>query len=197
MQVTLFVPYSNGDCVEGFKYDKPIDRNTYAKIMVNSYKKYRDGVDTMMSNDMLGQNIARNYFTKERAKYKQQTFYYQPVECKVFDMDNRPENIDNLLSYYNSGEQFIVIMALLNLSSADPSGELESDVKSWVKESLKINKTNKMTEEEKIASLTKKSLKIRFKDSKSSAILRDCKMIEVYSRNKFALLVEKIELVKE
>ena len=54
-----------------------------------------------------------------------------------------------------------------------------------------------MTEDEKIKSLSKKSLKLKFKDSKSSAILKNCKMIEVYSRNKFALLVESIDFVQE
>jgi len=90
-----------------------------------------------------------------------------------------------------------VIIALLNLSSADESGELESDIKAWTRESVKINRTNKMTEDEKIKSLSKKSLKLKFKDSKSSAILKNCKMIEVYSRNKFALLVESIDFVQE
>ena len=198
MRAVLYVPYSNGDCRNGFKYDKVIDQKSYAKAMVDSYNQHKDGVDFMvMNNNGIGMNIARNPFRKERVSYNQQTFYYQPVEAKVFDIDGKDESIDELLQFYKTGEQFIVIVALLNLSSADESGELESDVKSWISETVKINRSNKMDEDEKLKSLSKKSLKLRFKDSNHSAILRNCKMVEVYSRNKFALLVEKIDFIKE
>lgn len=199
MRAVLYVPYSNGDCRNGFKYDKVIDQKTYAKAMVDSYKQHRDGIDTMvMYNDGIGRNLARNPFRKERVSYNQQTFYYQPVEAKVFDIDGKDQNIEELLHYHKTGEQFIVIVALLNLSSADESGELESDVKSWISETVKINRCNKMDEDEKIKSLSKKSLKLKFKGSdQNCAIMRNCKMVEAYSRNKFALLVEKIEFFKE
>ena len=197
MRAVLYVPYSNGDARNGFKYDKEISQKEYANAMVEYYNQHKDGIDSVFMSKGLGRNIAVNPFRKERVKYNQQTFYYQPVEAKVFDIDGKDEKIDELIQFYKTGEQFIVIIALLNLSSADESGELESDIKAWTRESVKINRTNKMTEDEKIKSLSKKSLKLKFKDSKSSAILKNCKMIEVYSRNKFALLVESIDFVQE
>ena len=197
MRAVLYVPYSNGDARNGFKYDKEISQKEYANAMVEYYNQHKDGIDSVFMSKGLGRNIAVNPFRKEKVKYNQQTFYYQPVEAKVFDIDGKDEKIDELIQFYKTGEQFIVIIALLNLSSADETGELESDVKAWTRESIKINKTNKMTEDEKIKSLSKKSLKLKFKDSKSSAILKNCKMIEVYSRNKFALLVESIDFVQE
>jgi hypothetical protein len=197
MRAVLYVPYSNGDARNGFKYDKEISQKEYANAMVEYYNQHKDGIDSVFMSKGLGRNIAVNPFRKEKVKYNQQTFYYQPVEAKVFDIDGKDEKIDELIQFYKTGEQFIVIIALLNLSSADETGELESDVKAWTRESVKINKTNKMTEDEKIKSLSKKSLKLKFKDSKSSAILKNCKMIEVYSRNKFALLVESIDFVQE
>jgi len=197
MRAVLYVPYSNGDARNGFKYDKEISQKEYANAMVEYYNQHKDGIDSVFMSKGLGRNIAVNPFRKEKVKYSQQTFYYQPVEAKVFDIDGKDEKIDELIQFYKTGEQFIVIIALLNLSSADESGELESDIKAWTRESVKINRTNKMTEDEKIKSLSKKSLKLKFKDSKSSAILKNCKMIEVYSRNKFALLVESIDFVQE
>lgn len=197
MRAVLYVPYSNGDARNGFKYDKEISQKEYANAMVEYYNQHKDGIDSVFMSKGLGRNIAVNPFRKEKVKYNQQTFYYQPVEAKVFDIDGKDEKIDELIQFYKTGEQFIVIIALLNLSSADESGELESDIKAWTRESVKINRTNKMTEDEKIKSLSKKSLKLKFKDSKSSAILKNCKMVEVYSRNKFALLVESIDFVQE
>jgi len=197
MRAVLYVPYSNGDARNGFKYDKEIGQKEYAAAMVDYYNQHKDGIDSVFYSKGLGKNIAVNGFRKEKVKYNQQTFYYQPVETKVFDIDGKDEKIDELIKFYKTGEQFIVIVALLNLSSADETGELESDIKSWTSESIKINRTNRMTEDEKLKSLSKKSLKLKFKDSKSSAILKNCKMVEVYSRNKFALLVESIDFVQE
>ena len=197
MRAVLYVPYSNGDARNGFKYDKEISQKDYSKLMVDYYNEHKDGIDTVFMTKGLGRNIAVNPFMKEKVKYNQQTFYYQPVEAKVFDIDGRDEKIDELIQFYKTGEQFIVIIALLNLSSADDSGELESDIKAWSSESNKINRTNRMTEDEKLKSLSKKSLKLRFKDSKSSAILKNCKMVEVFSRNKFAFLVESIDFIQE
>lgn len=197
MRAILYVPYSNGDARNGFKYDKQISQKEYAATMVDYYNRYKDSIDTMLGSKGLGRNLAANPFRKEKVKYNQQTFYYQPVEAKVFDINGMDEKIDELIHFYKTGEQFIVIIALLNLSSADETGELESDVKAWTRESIKINRTNRMTEDEKIKSLSKKSLKLKFKDSKSSAILKNCKMVEVYSRNKFALLVESIDFIQD
>lgn len=197
MNATLYVPYSNGDAREGFKYGKNFDLKTYTHMIVDDFNSHKMGVDAMVVGGKYGHNMAMNLFNKERRKYKQQTYYYQPVECRVFDIEGKRETIDKLLEYYETGEKFVLIIALLNLSSADDSGELESDVKSWMSETIKINATNKMSEDEKIKSFSKKSLKLRFKETKSSAVLNDCKMIEVMSRNKFAVLVDSITFVKD
>lgn len=194
MRAVLYIPYSNGDAKNGFKYEGEISQKEYARAMVESYEQHKVGVDAAFYSNQFGHNIAANMYRKEKNKYQQQTFYYQPVESKVFDIDNFDEKIDDFIKYYKTGEKFIIIIALLNMDIADESGELESDIRAWERECVKINNTNKMDEEEKIQSLSKKSLKLKFKNSKSSAILKDCKMIEVYARNKFALLVDHIEL---
>lgn len=197
MRATLYVPYSNGDCVNGFAYEgAEIGANSYAKAMIEQYRKYRDGIDEVFQTRFT-HNMSANFFNKERKKYNQQTYYYQPVECKVFDIDNKNETIDNLIKYFQTEEPFVVIIALLNLSSADESGELESDIKSWMKECVKINNCAKMTDEEKLKSLSKKSLKLKFNDSGSAAIFRNAKMINAYTRNKFALLVERVDFIKD
>lgn len=197
MTATLYVPYSNGDARQGFKYGKNLDIKSYTKMIVDQYNSHKMGVDAMVLGGKYGNNMAMNYFEKERRKYKQQTYYYQPVECRVFNIEGKRETIDELLEYYETGEKFVLIIALLNLSSADESGELESDVKAWMSECIKISNTNKMTEDEKIKSLSKKNLKLRFKETKSGAVLNNCKMIEVMSRNKFAVLVDSITFIKD
>ena len=119
MRAVLYVPYSNGDARNGFKYDKEISQKEYAAAMVDYYNQHKDGIDSVFYSKGLGKNIAVNGFRKEKVKYNQQTFYYQPVEAKVFDIDGKDEKIDELIQFYKTGEQFIVIVALLNLSRKD------------------------------------------------------------------------------
>jgi hypothetical protein len=45
--------------------------------------------------------------------------------------------------------------------------------------------------------MSKKDLKLTFDGSEMAAILKGCKMVNVYSNSKFALWVEKIIFVKD
>ena len=186
MRATLYVPYSNGDPVRGFSTERDFTREQYAGMMIKDYESHRDGVDVTFS-ERFGSNLAYNPFVKERRNYGKQDYYFAEVECQVYDIDNKDASIDELLSYKRTGEPFVVILALLNLSS-DP--DLETDVSVWERECVKVNGSNRMTEDEKLKCLSKKDLKLKFKDSKYVSILRGCKMIDVFYRNKFAVLVE-------
>ena len=43
MKATIFIPYANGDCVRGFRYDKHISREQYAKMQLDEYNGHKDG----------------------------------------------------------------------------------------------------------------------------------------------------------
>lgn len=199
MKATLYLPYAIGDPVKGFRYDDPnFTDKKYFEIMTEDYDRYKDSVNTIVSHNF---DRRRNIFNsglifgsrnKIKREYVKQEYQYNSCECFIRDMKGNDESIDNLIKYYRTGEQFIIMLRLKNMS-ANP--DLETDMKMWLIESNHINHSNKLTEEEKIYNLPKKDFKITFTDAKSSAIFKECKILEGYNASEYAVLVNKIIFV--
>ena len=194
MIATLFVPYSNGDCVNGFKYERgDIDKKQYIKLIETEYNKYRNQIDSTVRTS-LSHNMSINPFQKLSNKYKSQTFYYNECDCKVFNINNQDCLIDELIKYFRTGESFVIIIEVGNLTQ---NPDVETDLRQWIKESNKIHSSRKLTDTEKIVNLPKKDFKLKFKKEGSTAVLKDCKLFETYGYSKFAILVDEIIFVNE
>lgn len=209
MDCTLYIPYSIGDPEKGFQYhggENLTDRR-YIQLVVDDYNSYKDTVSMMVDSAYYGGNygfrggLSNNNFKKtnfmskyDKNGYTHQDYEYYTCECKVFDMYGKDENIDNLLSFYKACEQFIIIIQIEDLTK---NPDLETEFKMWVKESSHINKSTRLSDEEKIYNLPKKDMKIAFKKAKSSAILKECKIIEVYNSACYAVLVNKIVFIRK
>lgn len=199
MKATLFLPYAVGDPVKGFVYDDPnfTDRK-YIQIMTEDYNNYKDSVNMAINSSynrgggFFGSGLA--FLTKNKIKreYVKQEYQYNSCECTVRDMYGNDETIDNLIRYFQKGDQFIIILKLHNMSK---NPDLETEMKMWLKESNHINFSNRLTEEEKIYNLPKKDFKLTFTDAKSSAIFKECKIVEGYSTSEYAIIVNKIIFV--
>jgi hypothetical protein len=188
MEATLLVPYSYSDPDHDFDYDREVTMKEYNEKMVSTYRKYRPVIDRNIRR--LGQNIAiNNEGEKERNKYRQQNTYFSETKAKICDMENHEISIDQLIEYYQSGEMFIID---LQLPIYDQNEELEPEVNSWIIETLKINNSLELTDEERVAGYTKRDMKLKFKDSNSSALLRNTKLVDVVNNHTFAFLVEQI-----
>lgn len=194
MIATLFVPYSNGDCVNGFQYEKgTISKQEYVRIMETEYEKYRDAIDETVRTSF-SRNMSINPFQKQNNKYKQQTFYYNECNCNVLNIKGDNCVIDELITYYQTKDEFIIILDIKNLTS---NPDVESDLKQWVRDSNKINHSVRLSEEEKIFNLPKKDFKLKFTKEGSTAILRECKLLEYQGFGKFAILVKNIIFIRE
>lgn len=196
MKATLFLPYAIGDPVKGFKYDDPnfTDR-MYIQIMTEDYNQYKDSINSIVSNnydrrrDVFNRGLTYSSRNKIKREYIKQEYQYNSCPCIIRDMYGNEETIDNLIKYYKTGEQFILNMKLLNITK---NPDLETEVKMWLKESNHINFSNILSEEEKIFNLPKKDIKVTFTDAKSTAVLKECKILEYYSSNEYAILVKNI-----
>ena len=73
--------------------------------------------------------------------------------------------------------------------------DLETDMKSWLRECVKIKNNPHFSDAEKIQYSSKKNLKIKFDDAKSQAILQNCKMMDYKNNHTFVFIVEKIIFV--
>ena len=195
MKATLYLPYAIADPEKGFNYDDPsfTDRK-YIQILTKDYVDTKDTVNMMISNNF---DRRRNGFfggisfngNKIKRSYIQQKYQYNQCKCIVKDIHNNDEKIGNLIRYYRSKEQFVIILKLINMSS---NPDLETEMKMWLRESNHINFSKILTEDEKIFNLPKKDFKIEFDDTKNSAVFSECKIIEGYNSSEYAVLVKKI-----
>lgn len=199
MKSTLYLPYAIGDPVKGFRYDDPNFTNRkYIQILTEDYNKYKDSVDAIVHNNFNSRNHSFSgslwFGSKNKLKreYVKQEYQYNSCECHVRDIKGNDETIDNLIRYYKTGEQFIVILKLINMGK---NPDLETDMKMWLRESNHINRSDALTDEEKIYNLPKKDFKMCFNDAKSCAIFKDCKIVEGYNASEYAVIVGKIIFV--
>ena len=190
--ITLLVPYSNGDAVKGFKYEGgDITEQQYSRLMVDTYNKYKNGVwDTYI--ERAGMNMAINNYEKEIVHYAQQQYYFDETKVDIFNAAGGDITIDELISYYQSRNPFILIVDMYKMSE---NPDLETDMKSWLRECVKIKSNPHFSDAEKIQYSSKKNLKIKFDDAKSQAILQNCKMMDYKNNHKFVFIVEKIIFV--
>lgn len=206
MEAILKVPYNYSDpdhdfdCSEEFVFDGSIEtvnrwkqmKNEYQKKMVDTYKKYRPMIDRNIHR--MGHNLAiNNEGEKEKTNFRQQNVYFADTKAIVRDIDNKEIYIDDLIGFYKSGEMFIID---LQLPIYEKNEELEPEIKSWIRETNKINKCVEMTDEEKVSGFTKRDLKLEFPGNKTSALLKDTKMVDIVNNHTFAFLVSEIIFLK-
>jgi hypothetical protein len=206
MEAILKVPYNYSDpdhdfdCSEEFVFDGSAEsvnqwkkmKYEYQKKMVDTYKKYRPVIDRNIHR--MGQNLAiNNEGEKEKTNFRQQNVYFADTKAIVRDIDNKEIYIDDLIAFYKSGEMFIID---LQLPIYEKNEELEPEIKSWIRETNKINKCVEMTDEEKVSGFTKRDLKLEFPGNKTSALLKDTKMVDIVNNHTFAFLVSEIIFLK-
>lgn len=190
--ITMLVPYSNGDAVKGFKYDGgDITEQQYSRLMVDTYNKYKNGVwDTYI--ERAGMNMAINNYEKEIVHYAQQQYYFDETKVDIFNAAGGDITIDELIRLYQTRNPFILIVDMYKMND---NPDLETDMKSWLRECAKIKNNPHFSDAEKIQYSSKKNLKIKFDDAKSQAILQNCKMMDYKNNHTFVFIVEKIIFV--
>ena len=143
-------------------------------------------------------NIARNNYTKEKNQYKQQKQEFGELRCYIDNSNFESMSLEQLLNYYESNKGFVIVVRIADKRDLVDNPDIITDLKSWQTESVKIDRIPTMSNVDKFKSLSKKDLKLTFSnESKMAAILKDCKMVNVYNNMKFALWVDKILFVND
>jgi hypothetical protein len=196
MEVTLYIPYANGDCVNGFRYDKPLSTKEYVKMETTEYESHKRGVDTMISTQ-LGQNIAYNNYEKRRIDVTKQSYAYHTCKCRILNVEGKDETLNEMIGLSRTKEKFV---SILSLSPTDirKDADLQIDLRQWLSESCRIQDCTHITDAEKLKHLPIKDFKITIKDDNSNAILKGCKCIDLDSSDisRFAVLVERVFFIK-
>lgn len=190
--ITMMVPYSNGDAVNGFKYEGgDITEQQYSRMMIDTFNKYKNGVmDTY--TDRFGYNMSINNYDKEVVHFTQQQYFFDETKVNLYNAVNQEMTIDELIQYYQMGTPFVLIVDMYKLRDYP---DLETDMKSWMRECRKIQTNPAFSDAEKIQYSSKKNMKIKFDDAKSQAVLQNCKMMDIKNNHTFVFIVDKIIFV--
>ena len=205
MKVTLYIPFANGDAVNGFKYEgEELTARKYVKMEETEYYGHKDGVDQMVVTSF-GNNMAYNPFQKRKVNVKNQTYAFHKCEGNVRNINGSEVNTTQLDRLWVNKEQF-ALYVYLNEKEFIMKPDLETDLKMWIKDSLKILNTTKLDEVEKMKHLPKKDFKIDFDNNKSHAVLKNCKFVKLLSSirkangepmiTSFAIIIERIIFTK-
>ncbi|MCD8207531.1 MAG: hypothetical protein LUD72_06320 [Bacteroidales bacterium] len=198
MKGTIYIPYANGDCEKGFKYEgEKITKERYADIMKKEYSSHKGGIDEMMEYQW-GNNIAINPYQKEKRKYTQQTYFFHSCPCKFFDIEGNDFELSELDRLYRNKEKFIIIIHL-DPSTVRSRADLETDWRAWIQDSLKVQNHEELSDEEVLKHSPKKDFKLYIEEDKSSAVLKDCTFAERLnpkSNLNVAVIVERIVFIK-
>lgn len=191
MKAKIYIPYAQGDCVRGFRYDREINAKEYAKMELDEYNTHKRGVDQMVSTSM-GYNMAINPFKKRKINYNKQKYQFHECNCRLLNIDGDDETLSDLDRLYRTKEKFVEIVQL-NTDEYLNNPDMETDLNMWIQESRKVTNCSKLSDEEAIFYLPKKDFKIYIDEDKSTAILKDCKFLKrMGGKNSFAIMVDKI-----
>lgn len=191
----LAIPYNYADPDTGFLYKGTIDTQEYVRNMVQSYNKYMGKIQPIQDNweAVYGTNIARYNNQKERNTYKQQQTFYEETRVNLLTEDRQEMTIDALIKHFQDKKPFILVMNLYQLGS-DEHVDLLADMMRWAQECRKLTQSN-MNTYEILRVASKKNLRLRFEDAKSTALLENARMMKVLNNRTFSFLVERITFV--
>lgn len=180
MKITLYIPFANGDAVNGFEYEgEELTARKYVKMEDDEYYGHRDGVDQMVVSS-LGNNMAYNPFQKRKIKVKNQSYAFHTCEGNIRNINGSDISTAQLDRLWSNKEQF-GLYVYLNEQEFLKKSDLEIDLKMWIKDSIKILNAPKLDDVEKMKHLPKKDFKIDFDNGKTHAVLKNCKFAKLLS----------------
>ena len=200
MKGVLYIPYGNGDAKNGFKCKRNITAEQYVKMENNEHKEFEYSVSELMYTQY-GNNLAYNnyYIDKRKFNYDQQKYDFYQCPCVVLDINGKPQKYEELAEHMKKQEQFVLILNLNDKILKEEDG-LETTLKLWFGDSLKVKKCHRLSDIEVMKHLPKKDFKLKIEAENSMIVLKDCKFMKFMSSssiNSFAIIVNKVVFVKE
>lgn len=191
MIAKFYLPYSQGDCVRGFTYDRDISAEEYSKMELNEYNSHKNGIDQIFPT-RIGYNMAINNFKKRKIDYNKQNINFHECDCRILNVDGIDETTAELDRMYRTKEKFVEIIQL-NSKQFNEKPDMETDLNMWINESNKVSNCTKLSDEEVMIHLPKKDFKIYIDEDKTNAVFQGCRFLKnMGGKNCFAIMVDKI-----
>lgn len=197
MKATLYYPVVSYDDSR-FDYHGEISEQDYVSSLYNSFNQSNAVLSRLQGQNMTGSIQAlrsMNGKINNNSKRIDNIYKYLPVEVVIRDSDGDDEKIDNIISYYQSGEPFVLIIKFPN-KVGELDEDIDSDLKFWVRDTRKVNMHPKLNADEKFLSLPTRDMRVMFGEN-SYAVFESCKILEKYGSWEYAILVQKVTFTKK
>lgn len=206
MRCTMYIPFANGDAVNGFRYDgDELTPKKYVKMENDEYYGHREGVDHMVVSS-LGNNMAYNSYQKRKINVKNQNYSFHKCDGNIRNIDGTEVTVPQLDRLWANKQQF-GLYVYLDEKQFLKKPDLETDLKMWIQDSQKIMNIGTLSDEEKVFHLPKKDFKIDFDNGRNHAVLKNCKFAKLLSSirkangepliSSFGMIIERIIFTKK
>lgn len=200
MKATLYYPVVMYDDSR-FDYNGKLEGQEYADYLYSSFNQTNaalsrlQGRDMRIRNDSLYALRSMNGNSNNKTKRVNDIYTYLPVEVIIRDSEGDDEKIDNIISYYQSEEPFVIIVKFPN-KVGELDEDIDSDLKFWARDTRKINSHPTLHPDAKFMALPTRDIRVVFGEN-SYAVLENCKILEKYGSWEYAILVQKITFTKK
>lgn len=194
MKSKLYMPYVDYDSDGFFDYNDEEYSKNYISLLYSEYNKYKDTIDDITRKSLNGKvSMLGSRYNSNNAKKEFKTNYkYYEIETDLFDINEDSNIIDYLIENFQKQTMFPLLLKFNNLYN---NQDFESELKLWIRNTVKINNSKNIDEVEKFKILPSKDLKI-ITDRNSKAILEECKILDIFSIDEIAITVNKIKFIK-
>lgn len=193
MEAILFIPYAAGDPVNGFQYEgRDFTEHQYVQMVMDDYMKYKDMVFGMVAN-RYGKNMSINPFTKVKRAYKPVSWSYDDCNCEVKDLDMNEETESNIQLMASRNESTVLVMTIRNIIGVP---DVETEMKMWAKQTIQMDRSPKLTDEEKIMNYPRKDLRLQFRNG-NMVTLEKCQVYDWNGGSVYTIYVNSMSFTKK
>lgn len=204
MEVSLFLPYYdyndgafdvNNDYYNGEEYINAVstEYNKNKDIVYSSMEDFKNGSQSVfMGGD------GQTYKFGQKTSQNEDKVAFSRCDGVLYDDSGEDETIDGFIDKFAKQKSFVEMVEFDRDTSEE---EFETEISLWSKEHLNINQyKDKLGDEWVWVKEPKRNVKVRFKnhsDEEITAILENCKIMDIIEGNIFILYIEKITLINE
>lgn len=196
MNCKIYIPHIYGDCVDGFEYEgnDVIDSRKYIGMLESDMIEKRH---TFNSISRGGFGTLNSFNPNRRdVKVKPVSVLYNNCQCVILNDEGDPIEYEELLWNAQYKKKFAVTLVLKNLISV-VGNEIVTDLKRFLTESANVLEKSDMVMAEKLFHLPKIDFKTEFEEKGTTAILKDCKIVDPIALNKFSIIVNEIKFLNK
>lgn len=184
MECFFDINYSYGDPNKEFDCGRKVSREEYVRTMVSTYNKYKPVIDRNIHR--FGYNMAiNNEGPKEKNEYRKQAEFTQKTKAVVRDVSGNDMFLFDFQRLASSGEMFLAVVVLPQYAQDEIA---EGEVKSWMRETSKINVAD-LSDEDRLRGYTPRNFVLTTTDGATRILLRNAKIVRVLNKNSFVVLV--------